>query len=70
MPGALGQFSLRVRVRCFVMTGGQNIEGCWVYGSVARGGSRGAASGLWLEGRVCSMLTVMLGADLDVATQV
>ena len=32
------------------------------------GGGRGAVCGLWLEGRVCSMLTVMLGGDLDVAT--
>ena len=33
-------------------------------------GGRGAASGLWLEGRVCSMLKVMLGGDLDVPTRV
>ena len=33
-------------------------------------GGRGAASGLWLEGMVCSMLTVMLGRDLDIATRV
>jgi len=32
-----------------------------VYGSVAQGGGRGVASGLRLEGRVCSMLTLMLG---------
>ena len=39
-----------------------------MYGRVAAGGGRGAASGLWLEGRLCSMLTVMLGGDLDIAT--
>ena len=32
-----------------------------MYGSVAEGGGRGVASGLRLKGRVCSMLTVMLG---------
>ena len=37
-----------------------------MYGSVADGGGRGAESELWLEGRACSMLTVMLGGDLDV----
>ena len=40
-----------------------------VYGSVAEGGSREAVSGLWLEGRLCSMLKVMLGGDLDVTTR-
>ena len=40
-----------------------------MYGSVAEGGGRGAVSRLRLEGRVCSMLTVMLGGDLDVTTQ-
>ena len=39
-----------------------------LYGSVEEGGGRGSVSGLWLEGGLCSMLTVMLGADLDVAT--
>ena len=34
-----------------------------MYSSVAEGGGRGAASGLWLEVRVCSMLTVVLGGD-------
>ena len=29
-------------------------------------GGRGAASGLVVKGRLCSMLTVMLGGDLDV----
>ena len=48
---------MRVRVRCFVVTGGHK----WVlYGSVAERGGRGSASGLWLKGRLCSMLTVML----------
>ena len=60
--------NVRVRVRCFVVTGGN--KGCCVYGSVAEGGGRGAASGLWLEWRLCSMLTVMLGGDLVVATRV
>ena len=41
-----------------------------MYDIVAEGAGRGAASGLWLEGRVCRMLTVMLGGDLDVATRV
>ena len=41
-----------------------------MYGSVAEGGGRGAESELWLEGRVCSMLTVMLGGDLDVTVRV
>ena len=50
------------------MTGGY-IK--WVlYGSVAGTGGRGSASGLWMEGRLCSMLTVMLDGDLDVATWV
>ena len=34
-----------------------------MYGSVAEGGGRGAASRLWLERRVCSMQTVMLAGD-------
>ena len=38
-----------------------------MYSSVVEGGG---ASGLWLEGRVRSMLTVMLGGDLDFATRV
>ena len=33
-------------------------------------GGRGAVSGLWLDRRVCSMLTVMLGDDLVVTTRV
>ena len=42
-----------------------------MYGSVAEGGGRGAVSGLWLlKGKVCSMLTMMLCGDLDVATWV
>ena len=41
-----------------------------MYGSVAEGGGRGVSSGLWLEGSVCSMLTVMPVGDLDVATRV
>ena len=41
-----------------------------MYGSVAERGGRGLASGLRLEGRVCCMLTVMLGGDLDIATRV
>ena len=58
---------VRVRVRWFAVTGGQK----WVlYSSIAEGGGRGSASGLWLEGRLCSMLTVMLGGNLDVATWV
>ena len=39
-----------------------------MYSSVAEGAGRGVASGLRLEGRVCSMLTVMLGGELDAAT--
>ena len=57
-----------VRVRCFVVTG--DTSGCCVYSNIAEEGGRGSASGLWLEGRLCSMLTVMLGGDLDVATRV
>ena len=38
--------------------------------SIAEGGGRRTASGLWLEGKVCSKLTVMLGGDLDVVTRV
>ena len=41
-----------------------DIRRCCMYGSVEEGGGRGAASGLWLEGRLSSMLTVMLGEDL------
>ena len=41
-----------------------------MYGSVAEGEGRGAASGLWLEGRLCSMLIVMLAGDLDSWTPV
>ena len=59
-----GRERVRARVRCFF------IKGCCVYGSVAEGGGKGSVSGLWLEGRLCSMLTVMLGGDLDVATRV
>ena len=35
-----------------------------MYGSVVEGEVRGAASGLWLEGRLCDMLTVMLAGEL------
>ena len=55
--------AVRVRVRRFVVTGGHKGVLC-----VAEGGGKGVTSGLWLEGRLCSMLTVMLGGDLDVAT--
>ena len=41
-----------------------------MYSSVAEGGGRGSASELRLEGRVRSMLIVMLGGDLDVAARV
>ena len=41
-----------------------------MYGSVVEGGGRGVESGLYLQGRVCSMLPAMLGGDLDVATRV
>ena len=44
--------------------------GCCVYGAAAEGGGREVTSVLRLEGRLCSMLTVMQGGDLDVATQV
>ena len=37
-----------------------------MYGSIAEGGGRGPASELWLKGRLCSMLTVVLDGDLDV----
>ena len=57
-----------VRVRCVVVTG--DIWGCCVYSSVAERGGRGAAPGLGLEGRLCSMLTEMLGAHSHVATRV
>ena len=56
------------RVRCFVITRG-DIRGCRVYSSVVEGGGRESASGLWLQGGG-SMLTVMLGEDLDGATRV
>ena len=59
--------SVGVRVRCFVVFGGHK----WVlYSSVAEGGVRGSASGSWLEGELCSMLTVMLSGDWDVAARV
>ena len=44
----------KVRVRCVVVTRG--CRGCSVYDSVAEGVGRGSASGLWLEGRLCSIL--------------
>ena len=37
-----------------------------MYGSIAEGGGRGAASGLWLEGKLCSMLTVRVGVGIRV----
>ena len=40
---------VRVGVRCFVVTGGRKGV---LHGSVAEGGGRGVASGLWLEGRL------------------
>ena len=55
--------TVRVRVRCFVVTGGH-----WVLCVRQRCGRRRvekSASGLWLEGTLCSMLTVMLGGDLE-----
>ena len=36
----------------------------YVYSVVAERGGRGAASGLWLEMRLCIMMTVMRGGDL------
>ena len=54
-----------VRVRSFVATGGHKQV---LHGSLVEGGGRGAASGLCLERRLCSMLTVMLSGDLVVAT--
>ena len=62
------QVQVRVRVTWFVVTG-THTGGC-VYGSVAEEGGSEAVCGLWLEGRLCSMLTVMLGGDLDDATRV
>ena len=56
-----GRIRVRVRLRCFVMTGGHKGVLCV---------RRGAASGLRLEGRLRSILTVMLGGDFDVATRV
>ena len=41
-----------------------------MYSSIAEGGDRGVASGLQLEGKLCSMLAVMLDGDLDVTTRV
>ena len=38
-----------------------DIRGCCLYSSVVERDGRGATSGLRLEGRVCCMLTVMLG---------
>ena len=40
-----------------------------MYCIVVEGGGRGAVSGLRLKGRVCSMVIVMLGGDVDVASQ-
>ena len=40
-----------------------------LYGSVVEGGDKRSVSGLLLVGRLCSILTVMRGGDLDVATQ-
>ena len=54
-----------IKVRCFVVTG-RIVLAC-VYRRVAEGGGRGAASGLWLEGRLCSKLTVMQAGDLVIA---
>ena len=51
----------------FVVNGGHKWV-MWLRDSVAEGEDRGAASGLWLKGRLCSMLTMMLGRDLHVAT--
>ena len=53
---------VRGRGRCFVVIG--RYRGCCVYGSVSERRGRGVASGVRLKGRVCSMLTVMLGGDL------
>ena len=47
-----------IRVRCFVVTRGHK------WGQHVERGGRGSASEL------CSMLTVMLGGDLEVATWV
>ena len=54
----------RVRVTCFVLT---RIHKWVLYGSVVEGGGSGTASGLRLEGRLCSMPTVILGENLVVA---
>ena len=45
------------------------ISAYCVYDSVGEAGDRGSASELWLKGRLCSKLTLMLGDDLDVATR-
>ena len=41
-----------------------------MHGSVAEGGGRGAVPGMWLEGRLCSILTVMPGGDVMVMVRV
>ena len=55
----------RVRVRWCVVTRGYEEVLC-VEGSAVEGGSLGVVSRLWLEGRMGSMLAVLLGGDLDV----
>ena len=41
-----------------------------MYDSIAEGGGTGAVSGLWLEGSVCSMLTVTLGGGWQLGVRV
>ena len=71
MPGKI-RITVRLRVGVsYIWLGlGSGLSGCCVYSRVAKGGGRRAASGLWLEGRLCSMLTVMLGGDLEEGVRV
>ena len=48
-----------LQLRLDVLSKPGDMRGRCVYGSVAERGARGVAFGLWLEGRVCSMLTAM-----------
>ena len=79
MLGAGAWAGLGLRSGLGVMSYLGHVRGWFVYSSIAEGGARGgrggrggrgATSGLWLGARVymCSMLTVMLGGDLDVAS--
>ena len=63
MIGVRVRVRVGIRIRVVVVT--RDRKGCNVYSSIAEGGGRAVASRPRLEGRMCSMLSVIRGRDLE-----